>query len=357
MTVGKKSFDPATLMQVAMVISIMRPELQGFIGQNTTPPMPVFNQQNSTGVAFAPSITSNTDFYLAAKEAVADSSNPLIEFLDWHTSGQNQFDSDSVAMLFDGEVTHPPREARHSFSTEVESGYSSDGGRSPSVLSSVSSSPPHNQLSGTGNFPEAESDLSVYGATGYTPPPSDLLDLKSLDFELEDFIDVDSILYDPPDNQDKVLSTAEPSTIKNESGLAHNAAFGRKLPSSPQDFKVPSETTNKNPLDEILSLNDPFAFPGLDGQFYDPFSIDFPTVNEEFQDHGSSEDTAFDFDSLADNVEYNFPLDVFNPPRLSPADTKRSSLIEPEQRFQPQLPEATDARNHSGFPSSGKLSQ
>ena len=51
MAVGKKYFDSANLLQLAMAFSMLRPDLQGFIGQNTTPPMPAYPQyqQNYTG--------------------------------------------------------------------------------------------------------------------------------------------------------------------------------------------------------------------------------------------------------------------------------------------------------------------
>lgn len=59
MAVGKKYFDSAALLQITLALSVMRPELQGFVGQNTTPPMPVNlgYPQNYTGMAFTPTQT------------------------------------------------------------------------------------------------------------------------------------------------------------------------------------------------------------------------------------------------------------------------------------------------------------
>lgn len=347
MAVGKKYLDSAALLQFAMAVSLLRPELQGFVGQNTTPPMPVNMgfPQNNTGVAFAPpSSTSNFNYHLAAKEAAANYSNPLNEFLDWHTASQNQFDTDAVAMLFNGE-SHAPRETRSSFSTELESGYSSDGGRSPSVLSSVGGSPQHEASFGDVQVPEAE----FFGASGFTPTEDDLL--KSLDFELEDYIDLDSIYEGPP--QKKAFVPDELPfypNIKTEPA-SPDATCGRKFPNSPsQDLYAPSDPTCKNFFEE------PFNF---EGQFYDPFSIDFTPSNEELQEQGTETDTVFDLDSFADDFDFNtndLPLDVFDPRpvgQTQAVENKHDNLLPLGQEPLPIFSEATATRNDSGFPSTG----
>ena len=348
MAVGKKYFDSATLLQVTLALSMMRPELQGFVGQNTTPPMPVNlgYPQNYTGVAFAPSSTSNLpNFHLAAKEAAANYNNPLSEFLDWHTTGQNQFDSDAIAMLFNGE-SHAPREARTSFSTELESGYSSDGGRSPSALSSVGGSPQHEANFGDVQTPEAD----FFGATGFTPTEDDLL--KSLDFELEDFIDLDSIYEGPPQKKAFLPDELPYPNIKTEPLPSPDDTYGRKFPNSPQDLHVLNDPDRKNPFEE------PFNFEGFEGQFYNPFSIDFAPTNEELQQPGTETDTVFDFDSFADNIDYNtdLPLDLFDPRpqgQTQAVENKHDNLLPLGQEPLPIFSEATATRNDSGFPSTG----
>lgn len=353
MAVGKKYFDSAALLQFAMAFSLLRPEMQGFVGQNTTPPMPVNMgyPQNFTGVAFAPSSTSNFNFHLAAKEAAADynnPNNPLSEFLDWHTAGQNQFDGDAVAMLFNGE-SHEPRETRASFSTELESGYSSDGGRSPSALSSVGGSPHHEASFGEVQTSGSEGDL--FGASGFTPTEEDLL--KSLDFELEDYIDLDSIYEGPP--QKKAFLPEELPyypNIKTEPA-SPDGTCGRKFPNSPQEFFAPSDLTRKNPFEE------PFNFDGFEEQYYNPFSIDFTPTSEELQHSGSETDTVFDIDSFADNFDFSsndLPLDVFDPRPLGQTqavENKHDNLLPLGQEPLPIFSEATATRNDSGFPSTG----
>lgn len=348
MAVGKKYFDSAALLQLTLALSVMRPELQGFVGQNTTPPMPVNlgYPQNYTGMAFPPSSTSNMpNFHLAAKEAAANHNNPLSEFLDWHTTGQNQFDSDAIAMLFNGE-SHAPREARTSFSTELESGYSSDGGRSPSALSSVGGSPQHEA-----NFGEVQtSEADFFGATGFTPTEEDLL--KSLDFELEDYIDLDSIYEGPPQKKAFLPEEHPYPNIKTEPLPSPDDTYGRKFPNSPQDLHVSHDPNRKNPFEE------PFNFEGFEGQFYNPFSIDFTPTNEELQQPGTETDTVFDFDSFADNIDYNadLPLDLFDPRpqgQTQAVENKHDNLLPLGQEPLPIFSEATATRNDSGFPSTG----
>lgn len=346
MAVGKKYFDSGTLLQFAMALSILRPEMQGFVGQNTTPPMPVNMgyPQNFTGVAFAPSSTSNFNFHPSAKEAA----NPLSEFLDWHTTGHNQFDADAVAMLFNGE-SHAPREPRSSFSTELESGYSSDGGRSPSALSSVAGSP--NPEASFGDVQTSEAEF--FGAAGFTPTEDDLL--KSIDyFELEDYIDLDSIYEGPP--QKKAFLPEELPyypNIKTEPLPSPDDTCGRKFPNSPQDLNSPLDPNRKNPFEE------PFNFEGFDEQFYNPFSIDFTPTNEELQQPGTETDTVFDLDSFADNFDFSsndLPLDVFDPRPVGQTravEIKHGNLLPLGQEPLPIFSEATATRNDSGFPSTG----
>lgn len=347
--VGKKYFDSAAFVHLAMAFSMLRPELQGFVGQNTTPPMPVNMAgypQNFTGVAFAPSSTSNMNFHLAVKEA--DYNNPLSEFLDWHTTGHNQFHTGAVAMLFNGE-NHAPRETRtSSFSTEIDSGYSSDGGRSPSALSSVGGSPHHE--ASFGNVQTTTED-DFFGAAGFTPTEEDLL--KSLDFELEDYIDLDSIYDGPPAQKKALLSEELPyyPNIKTEPLPSPDDTYGRKFPNFSQD--ISSDPNRKNPLE------DPFNLDGFEDQFYNPFSIDFTATNEELQESATEVGSAFDFDSFADNLDYtnDLPLDVFDPRpeqgQTQTVESKHDSLLPLGQEPLPIFSEATAARNDSGFPSTG----
>lgn len=349
MAVGKKYFDSANLLHLTMALAMLRPDLQGFVGQNTTPPMPVMSYpQNYTGVAFAPSSTSNFNFHQAAKEAAADYNNPLNEFLNWHTTSQNQFDADAVAMLFNGE-SHAPREARTSFSTEIESGYSSDGGRSPSALSSVSSSPHHDRESSFANFQSPEEDFNNYGAgaSGFSQNDEELL--KAFDFELEDFIDLDSI-YDGPPQKKAYLQEELPfyPNIKTEP-VSPVDTYARKFPSSPQDTYVPSDFNRKDPFEEI-SVEEPFNFDGFDQ--FNPYSIDFTATNEDLQESGIEPDTAFDFESLADDLDYTsgLPLDIFDPRPAVQAtvENKHDSLLPLGQEPLPVFSEAAATRNDSG---------
>jgi len=344
MGVGKKYFNSGNLFQIAMALSMMRPDLQGFVGQNTTPPMPVVGYpQNYTGVAFAPSSTSNFNFHLAAKEAAADYNNPLSQYLDWHTTSQNRFDNDGVAMLFNGE-SHAPREARTSFSTELESGYSSDGGRSPSALSSVSGSPHHDRDSSYGNFQVPEEVGAA--ARGFTPTDEELL--KDFDFELEDYIDLESIYAGPP--QKKAFSPVEQPfhpNVKTEP-VSPVDTYTSKFPNSPLDEFVP-DFDSKDPLEEI-SVEEPFNFDGFDQ--LDPFSIDFSSTSEELQEQGTEQDTAFDFESFADNLDYgnDLPLDIFDPRPVTQTaiENKHDSLLPLGQEPLPVFSEATATRNDSG---------
>lgn len=347
MAVGKKYIDSTTFVQLAMALSLMRPELQGFVGQNTTPPMPVNMgyPQNFTGSAhynnYAPSSTT-FNFNLAPKETSANYHHPLNEFLDWHTTGQNQFDTDAVAMLFNGE-SHAPRETRASFSTELESGYSSDGGRSPSVLSSVGGSPQH-QASYT-NTQASEEDY--FGAAGFTPTEEDLL--KSIDFQLEDYIDLDSIYDEPPQKKAFLPEDLPYTNIKTEPLPSPDDTF-RKFPNSPQEisFQSPSDPSRKNPFEE------PFNFEGFEDQLYNPFSIDFTATNEELQEGGSITDPVFDLDSFADNLD-GLPLDIFDPKPAGQqaVENKHDSLLPLGQEPVPVFSEATATRNDSGFPATG----
>ena len=354
MAVGKKYFDSANLLQLTVALSLLRPDLQGFVGQNTTPPMPVITYpQNYTGVAFAPSSTSNFNFHLGQKEATTDYSNPLSEFLDWHTTSQNQLDTDAVAMLFNGE-SHAPREARSSFSTELESGYSSDGGRSPSALSSVSGSPHHDRESSFGNF-QAPEDFNNIGAaaSGFTATDEDLL--KGFDFELEDYIDLDSIYDEPP--QKKAFLPEQQQfypNIKTEP-LSPVDTYTRKVPNSPLEAYVPTDFNRKDPF-EAISVDEPFHFDGLDQ--LNPYSIDFTATNEELQESGTQGDTAFDFDSFADDLDYSngLPLDIFDPHLVvqNVVENKHDSLLSLGQEPLPVFSEATATRNDSGGSFTGR---
>ena len=248
-------------------------------------------------------------------------------------------------MLFNGE-SHAPREARTSFSTELESGYSSDGGRSPSALSSVGGSPQHEA-----NFGEVQtSEADFFGATGFTPTEEDLL--KSLDFELEDYIDLDSIYEGPPQKKAFLPEEHPYPNIKTEPLPSPDDTYGRKFPNSPQDLHVSHDPNRKNPFEE------PFNFEGFEEQFYNPFSIDFTPTNEELQQPGTETDTVFDFDSFADNIDYNadLPLDLFDPRpqgQTQAVENKHDNLLPLGQEPLPIFSEATATRNDSGFPSTG----
>lgn len=354
MAVGKKYFDSANLLQLTVALSLLRPDLQGFVGQNTTPPMPVITYpQNYTGVAFAPSSTSNFNFHLGQKEATTDYSNPLSEFLDWHTTSQNQLDTDAVAMLFNGE-SHAPREARSSFSTELESGYSSDGGRSPSALSSVSGSPHHDRDSSFGNF-QAPEDFNTIGAaaSGFTATDEDLL--KGFDFELEDYIDLDSIYDEPPQKKAFLPEQQQFYPIIKTEPLSPVDTYTRKVPNSPLEAYVPSDFNRKDPF-EAISVDEPFHFDGLDQ--LNPYSIDFTATNEELQESGTQGDTAFDFDSFADDLDYSngLPLDIFDPHLVvqNAVENKHDSLLSLGQEPLPVFSEATATRNDSGGSFTGR---
>ena len=356
MAVGKKYFDSTNLLHLAMAFSMLRPELQGFVGQNTTPPMPAYPPfpQNYTGVPFAPSSTSNFNFQLAPKEAGADYNNPLSEFLDWHTTGQNRFNGDGVAMLFNGVESHAPRETRTSFSTELESGYSSDGGRSPSALSSVAGSPRHDRESSMGNFQVPDEEFNDFGAAGYTPTEEEFL--KNIgEFQLEDYIDLDRLdsIYDAPPQKKSYLSEEQPlyPNIKTEpvSPVDTRAA---KFPNSLPDTYVPSDFIRKSPLDEF-SVEEPFNFDGLDQLTAD--SIDFIPPDEELPD------TGFDFASFADNLNFanDLPLDIFDPrpPMAQTAvENKHDTLLPLGQELLPVFSEAAATRNDSGGSFTGKTS-
>lgn len=353
MAVGKKYFDSANLLQLAMAFSMLRPDLQGFIGQNTTPPMPAYPQyqQNYTGVAFAPSSTSNFNFHVVPKEAAGDYNNPLSEFLDWHTTGQNRFDGDSVAMLFDGVDSQVPRESRASFSTELESGYSSDGARSP--LSSVAGSPHHDHESSAGNFQLPNGDFNNFGAAGFTPPGEEEV-LKSIgNFELEDYIDLD-VLYEGPPQKKAFLPEDQAFNPHIKAEPLSPVDSYTKFPSSPPQTYVPSDFARKSPLDEISV--EPFNFDG-------PFStdsIDFIPTAEELQHVGEDVDTEFDFASWADNLNFenDLALDIFDPrpPAVQNAvENKHDTLLPLGQELVPVFSEAAATRNDSGGSFSGKI--
>ena len=345
MVVGKKYLDGTTFVQLAMALSLMRPELQGFVGQNTTPPMPVNMgyPQNFTGVVpynHVPS-TTNFNFNLAPKEANVQ--HPLNEFLDWHTSGNNQFDTDAVAMLFNGESHTAPRETRASFSTELESGYSSDGGRSPSAISSVGGSPQHEASYTNTQAPEADN----FGAAGYTPTEEDYLKSIAIDFQLEDYIDLDAIYGEPPQKKAAFLSEELPYTnIKTEPLPSPDDSY-RKFPNSPQEFHSPSDPNRKNPFEETFNFEE---------QFFnaDPFSIDFAPTEEELQEVGPNTDPVFDLDSFAVNLD-ELPLDIFDPKPAGQqaVENKHDSLLPLGQEPVPVFSEATATRDDSGFPSTG----
>lgn len=347
MVVGKKYLDGTTFVQLAMALSLMRPELQGFVGQNTTPPMPVNMgyPQNFTGVVpynHVPS-TTNFNFNLAPKEANVQ--HPLNEFLDWHTSGNNQFDTDAVAMLFNGESHTAPRETRASFSTELESGYSSDGGRSPSAISSVGGSPQHEASYTNTQAPEADN----FGAAGYTPTEEDYLKSIAIDFQLEDYIDLDAIYGEPPQKRAAFLSEELPYTnIKTEPLPSPDDSY-RKFPNSPQEFHSPSDPNRKNPFEETFNFEE---------QFFnaDPFSIDFAPTEEELQEVGSNTDPVFDLDSFAVNLD-ELPLDIFDPKPAGQqaVENKHDSLLPLGQEPVPVFSEATATRDDSGFPSTESL--
>ncbi|XP_068715896.1 uncharacterized protein [Montipora capricornis] len=357
MAVGKKYFDSTNLLHLTMALSLLRPDLQGFLGQNTTPPMPVVAYpHNYTGVAFAPSSTSNFNFPIGPKEIVAQG-NPFSEFLDWHTASQNQLDTDAVAMLFNGE-SHAPRETRTSFSAELDSGYCSDGGRSPSALSSVSGSPPHDLESSCGNFQAPEEFNNAGAASGFSLADQDLL--KGFDFELEDYIDLDSIYDEPP--QKKAFTPEQQSfypIVKTEP-LSPVDAYTRKVPNSPHESYVPTDFIRKDPF-EAISLEEPFSFDGLEQ--LDPYSIDFSATNEEFQESGTQGDAAFDFVSFADNLDYSndLPLDIFDPRPVveTTVESKHDNLLPLGQEPLPVFSEATATRNDSGgsFTELSSLSQ
>lgn len=347
MVVGKKYLDGTTFVQLAMALSLMRPELQGFVGQNTTPPMPVNMgyPQNFTGVVpynHVPS-TTNFNFNLAPKEANVQ--HPLNEFLDWHTSGNNQFDTDAVAMLFNGESHTAPRETRASFSTELESGYSSDGGRSPSAISSVGGSPQHEASYTNTQAPEADN----FGAAGYTPTEEDYLKSIAIDFQLEDYIDLDAIYGEPPQKKAAFLSEELPYTnIKTEPLPSPDDSY-RKFPNSPQEFHSPSDPNRKNPFEETFNFEE---------QFFnaDPFSIDFAPTEEELQEVGPNTDPVFDLDSFAVNLD-ELPLDIFDPKPAGQqaVENKHDSLLPLGQEPVPVFSEATATTDDSGFPSTESL--
>lgn len=352
MAVGKKYFNSANLLNMTMALSLLRPDLQGFLGQNTTPPMPVIAYpHNYSGVAFAPSSTSNFNFnfHLGSKEAVAQDRNPLGEFLDWHTTSQNQLDTDAVAMLFNGE-SHAPRETRTSFSTELDSGYCSDGGRSPSALSSVSGSPRHDIESSCGNFqaPETLNNVGASAASGFSLADQDILK----GFELEDYIDF-SIYDEPPHKKSFTPEQQQPfyPIVKTEP-LSPVDSYARKGPNSPLDTSyVPTDFNQKDPFEEI-SLEEPFSIDGFDQ--LDPYSIDFISTNEEFQEVGAEGDTGFDFESFANNLDYSndLPPDIFDrrPVIEAAIESKHDSLVPPGQEPIPVFPEVTATRNDSGGP-------
>ena len=275
-------------MQVALALSMMRPDSQQYIGQPgpTATQFRPYNMTNSVfnPVTMSPSTTvPTTERIWAAKEAaIADAQNPLSRFLDVHVN-PNQFENDAVAMLFEGEPCGSP--SRRSIPSESESGYNSDGALSPSASARS----------------EPCSDVAEFGATGFTLPSSTvteepLADLNGI-LNLDDFLDLNGL---------ESAVKAEPLSPVFDEGVGNLKNQPLSRCTSGADLYSPGADLY---FDESKCLDGVDLQPSSLGFDFDalygpPLGVDTTNIGQQFADGANIDDL---------DLEFNFPPDILSP--------------------------------------------
>nr|AOP32002.1 nuclear factor erythroid 2-related factor-like protein [Nematostella vectensis] len=296
MVAGKKE---ESLPYLLMLLSLLRPELQGYIKpEQAAPVIPVGGSTyNLTGAAFNShpySATSFNNYFFSSKEAnaAANGNDPLSQYLNWPPN--TQFNTSAIAMI----LGEPGPSFRLPYG-DSESGYSSDEALSPlSAASYRSASPPYtsNDAGMQGGIPV---EVTEPGATGFSSNGA---------FNPEDFVDLDLFqLVDQPNKQILENPGAEQHGVKQEPSTPTN----KMCPQSCAGLSMGKSATN-------VDFTNPFSLDlGIGDKHFDPYSIDFET-NQTTQFPGLSEaGTSVDIDSL---IGLDFPLEILNEFQQEPAN-------------------------------------
>ena len=329
MAVLKKYFNSEVLMQLAVLLSVTRPDLQQYL-QNPTQTLQevpgCYNWTGPYGTTYG--TTSPVDYMninLKDNTAAFDQSpDYLADVLKWHEYGGRH----EEIINMNGGIA-----SQNEVHVDTESGYSSDHSPllSPAPSSTASASPIRDGFQG--NIHGSQTDLSQFGASGFTPNPEDpelykfLLDTFEEDFDLDNF---------PPTDQ---FPVAPPMPIKSEplSPLS-DQAFGSSCPitkgvdldsraASLEDNSFYRDPNHKSTLEQI----------GLQNNFqdelpFDPYSIDWaspaPSTNSTVLNPDLSFGNEFDLDPLASTWadDFNLPLDILRPDEQSRLDESRTVL-------------------------------
>lgn len=326
MVAERRVSSPENYAYLALLFSLLRPELQGYLKQEAVNPAieSITNPYNLTGLAFSGTAPYGTNFvnnlnnFIPSKEAIATSGyyDPLLQYLGWQAD--TQFNNSGTAMILgDTQVRSH---------LDSESGYSSDA----SSYSSQSTRQVHSPFD----------DLSELGAAGYTPQSSGYV------HSLEDYVDLESLANVEPYKTAKGnfdLSTSDlPLALKQEPDLLDKLFSPETFPYT-TDLKT-SQGDSDFPSDFQL---------GLESKDCDPFSIDFDQTftNSSFQyPLGDDLESIIDFDALA-SLDFNLPSDILT----------TDQAIDPSNNIDNQLQSLiqnpTPARNGSGYPNGELLYQ
>lgn len=338
MAVGKKYFNSETLMQLAVFLSMTRPDLQQYLQNSTETLREIPGGYNWTGpyishygtaTAIHDYLNTNPKDNAAAFDQSAD---PLADLLSWHDYGRRneEFINMQGGVILENEAH-----------VDTESGYSSDhNSLSPTPSSTASASPTHDGFSQS--IHGSQTDLSHFGASGFTPATQDPELYKLLQDSFEEDFDFGNL---SPNDQfsPSPLVKSEPLSPPPFPGYGFSCPLtkGADQPNnkagSLEDSSFYYHQNHKSTLEQI----------GLQNNFhedvFDPYSIDWsspsPNTNETVAQPELSFNS-FDLDPLASSWadDFNLPLDILNPP------TTEQPQIE-ENKATPQ--------NDSGIPISG----
>lgn len=340
MAVGKKYFNSETLMQLAVFLSMTRPDLQQLLQNPTEMLQEVPGGYNWTGPYISQYGTTAIDLNTNPKDNAAafdHIANPLADLLSWHDYGRRneEFINMQGGVILENEAH-----------IDTESGYSSDhSSLSPAPSPTVSTvSPNHNGFSQ--NIHGSQTDLSHFGASGFTPATQDpelyklLQDSFEEDFDFgnlspnEEFsplgvLQVKSEPLSPPPYQADGFScplTKGADQLNSKAGCLEDSSF----------YYDPN---HKSTLEQIGLQNN------FQEDLFDPYSIDWSSPassTNETVSHPELSFNSFDLDPLTSSWadDFNLPLDILNP-----AATQQTQIEEIKALAAPQ--------NDSGIPISG----
>lgn len=327
MAVGKKYFNSEALMQLAVLLSVTRPDLQQYL-QNPTEPLQevpgCYNWTGPYGTTYG--ITSPIDYMnINPKDNTAafdQNPNYLTDLLKWHDYGGRH--EDFINM-------HGGIASQNEVHIDTESGYSSDHSSllSPAPSSTASASPIRDEFQG--NAHGSQTDLSQFGASGFTPATEDPELYKLLMDSFEEDFDFGNL---PPSDQFPVAPAlpikSEPLSPLSDQGFGSSCPLtkGVDLDSKAgclEDNSFYHDPNHKSALEQI----------GLQNNFqeelpYDPYSIDWaspaPSTNSTVLNPDLTFSNEFDLDPLASTWADDFilPLDILRPIEQSQLEESRA---------------------------------